>query len=538
MSDGEVAGLLELVAPNLGKPKSHTDAAYAHATEQARLAAICKSLKAEGHSWRGLAKFIRQSEGLTYSYVHLRSLVRKLAKGEGVFGFLSKKYLCGPPPLLTAREILEVLWLSTDNAWMNHKKLHDELKKRWQARGKKPRFVPKYHTIHALIGLMDESVEDLFVGRLKDYHEKHALVAPRYYPRVYHTWQLDEHVVKLLSTHETRKLPFQPRLIVALDCVSRVITGARLLVGKSTIEHNLALIYEAARFKDDPEEIIHGLPENLQTDNEVFFKNRSMQFSLRYLGVVPIYIGNDHPQENGRVERFFRTIESDFFAGFRSYVRRKCSQRQRRRDAVPFALLEKLLAEWVHAYNYEHIHSAHKRTPIEVYREHRQATAEPIPNNEELRKKFCLHDSLKVERQGITQDGVTYNAPVLTNLVGQYVNVLKPVLYEAPPAIAILRLETDQPQIVPRVEPSNGAQCAAIRAASRAQTQRLKDAKSLLKNATPALETSAPNWGDSQSVKAPEASAKPPTAKRTPKHSKPAPQPPPQPHVWDAAPIY
>lgn len=481
--DEEVQGLLGLVSSQFGRPSDYSAEQFSRALEQQRLARICQSLRKKRQSWRQIEAILRETETVTYSYVYLRDLVAKLEQGNGIWSFLSQKHRCGRPRLLTCREILEVLYLWTENTHRTCTQFCKDLKARWKLRGKKSRELPKYDAILSLVNSIQPGVVDVFQGRLEKYHSKYQLTAARFYPHVYHTWQFDEHHVKVVAKCSKTGRRFRPYLIGAIDCVSRLIPGAELLETKSTKERNLAAIYEAARPKDDPDDVIQGLPENIQYDNEAFFDNRSIHFTLGMLGIVPIHIKRNCPRENARIERFFRTIKNEFFSGFYSYVRRKCSRKQIYRDAICFDLLRKLFREWLYEYNYKRIHGAHDRLPIEVYLEQRNKIVNYDVIAEDIRPKFVSVIPRTVHHSGIHMpSGLTYNGEALAGLVGQEVHALEPLLYPEPSSIWIKLGDTDQPREVPRYEAADQAAGDAIRAAGRAQFNKIKAAKSTLKN--------------------------------------------------------
>lgn len=531
LPDDEVEALLGRVSSDFPKHTDYNAEQFEKAADQARIAKICQLLRAQDQSWRQIQKTLRASEPRAYSHVYLRSLVQKLDNGDGVWSFVSQKYKCGRPRRLTSRELLEVVWLWTQNSWKTRSKFYKELRVRWKLRGKRNKDLPTYDTINSLVNSIRPDVLDFFEGRLKHYHDKYTITAARYYPHVYHTWQLDEHRVKLIAKDPKTGRRFRPYLIGALDCLSRMIVGAELLDTKSTIKRNLNLIYEAARPKNDPDDIIQGLPENIQVDNEAFFDNRSLHYSLGYLGVVPIHIYKNCPQENGRIERFFRMIENEFFAGFYSFIRRKCSRHCLFRDAIPFDLLQKLFREWLHYYNYERIHTAHGRAPIEVYREQRKNIAKFEVTDEELRPKFCLVSPGTVHPSGIIQGGFKYQGPALAGLVGQKVHVLTPFLYDEPPSIAVKLGDTDKPRVVPRYRAPDTALGEVIRAAGRARLRTLNETKNTLKR----YSTPLPQWHSSFTRKTPLPSRQK-LRTTTAKVAKPAPPPAEFPRFTSASP--
>ena len=59
-----------------------------------------------------------------------------------------------------------------------------------------------------------------------------------------------------------------------------------------------------------------GLPRKLYVDNGPAFRSRHLEYVAASLGIALIHSKPYTPQGRGKIERFFKTVRSDFLTGF------------------------------------------------------------------------------------------------------------------------------------------------------------------------------------------------------------------------------
>ena len=119
-------------------------------------------------------------------------------------------------------------------------------------------------------------------------------------------WQCDVmHGPKLdIGGHRRRKT----YLIAFIDDHSRLITHAEFYLAES-----LSCFIQAF----EQALSIRGLPRKLYVDNGAAFRSKQLEFTCASLGIALIHAKPYTPQGKGKIERFFRTVRSQFLPCFK-----------------------------------------------------------------------------------------------------------------------------------------------------------------------------------------------------------------------------
>lgn len=97
-------------------------------------------------------------------------------------------------------------------------------------------------------------------------------------------------------------------LIAFIDDHSRLITHGRFYLAESLIYFNQA--FEQAL-------LVRGLPRKLYVDNGAAYRSKQLEFTCASLGIALIHAKPYTPQGKGKIERFFRTVRSQFLPCFK-----------------------------------------------------------------------------------------------------------------------------------------------------------------------------------------------------------------------------
>lgn len=130
-------------------------------------------------------------------------------------------------------------------------------------------------------------------------------------------------------------------LIAIIDCCDREIVGYRFsLRGRAQEAVDALGMAMANRFAQEP-----SLPGELEIihDNGSIFLAKRFMAETKFFGIQQRFIPPREPENNGMIERFFRTIKEE------------CVWQQNFED---FSQAEKAIVEWIKFYNAERIHSA------------------------------------------------------------------------------------------------------------------------------------------------------------------------------------
>jgi transposase InsO family protein len=119
-------------------------------------------------------------------------------------------------------------------------------------------------------------------------------------------WQSDVmHGPSVVAQNKTRKT----YLIAFIDDMSRLICHAQFYLSE-----NLNSYLDALR----QALLTRGLPRKLYVDNGPAFRSFHLHQITASLGIALIHAKPYQPQGKGKIERFFRTVRSDFLAGVRA----------------------------------------------------------------------------------------------------------------------------------------------------------------------------------------------------------------------------
>jgi len=185
-------------------------------------------------------------------------------------------------------------------------------------------------------------------------------------------------------------------LIAFLDDHSRLIVSGGFYLSENLISFMDA--FEKALGK-------RGLPRKLYVDNGAAYRSRQLEFTCASLAVALIHARPYKPQGKGKIERFFRTVRSDYLPGA---------------DISCLENLNTSFTTWLDETYHQRKHSATGMTPF--YRFTRNlACIRPAPRDLTNYFRRAVYRTVARDRT-VTLEGRLFEAPVL--LVGKRVLLL------------------------------------------------------------------------------------------------------------------
>lgn len=185
-------------------------------------------------------------------------------------------------------------------------------------------------------------------------------------------------------------------LIAILDDHSRLITHGQF--------------YWTERLKSYLDALEHallkrGLPRKLYVDNGPAFRSRQLEHVTASLGIALIHSKPYTPQGRGKIERFFRTVRTDFLTGF---------------TAKSLSELNEAFDLWLSQLYHQRKHSGTGQSPFERFTANMQCLRTAPAN---LKDYFRQTARRRVAKdRTITLNGRLYEAPVA--LIGRQVQLL------------------------------------------------------------------------------------------------------------------
>jgi hypothetical protein len=148
-----------------------------------------------------------------------------------------------------------------------------------------------------------------------------------------------------------------------------------------------------------------GLPRKLYLDNGPAFRSKHLEDITASLGIALIHSSPYKPQGRGKIERFFRTVRSQFLSGFTGKTLHD---------------LNEALDLWLNELYHQRKHTATNQSPFERFTAQMQCLrAAPKDLQDHFRKR--TRRTVAKDRT-ITLNGKLYEAPI--PLIGKQVLVL------------------------------------------------------------------------------------------------------------------
>jgi len=184
-------------------------------------------------------------------------------------------------------------------------------------------------------------------------------------------------------------------LIAFIDDYSRLVPYGEFYPSESLAFYLLALEQALST---------RGLPRKLYVDNGAAFRSHHLEQVTASLGIALIHARPYKPQGKGKIERFFRTVRSDFLSGFRGTTLRDLNQ--------AFEI-------WLREVYHQRKHSATGFPPFHRFAS-RMECLRPAPAN--LKDYFRQAARRRVAKdRTISLNGKLFEAPV--GLIGQQVTL-------------------------------------------------------------------------------------------------------------------
>jgi transposase InsO family protein len=203
-------------------------------------------------------------------------------------------------------------------------------------------------------------------------------------------WQSDVLHGPLVETGGKKRKSY---LIAFIDDYSRLVPYGEFYLGESLVFFLKALEQALAT---------RGLPRKLYVDNGSAFRSHHLEQVTASLGIALIHARPYKPQGKGKIERWFKTVRSDFLSGFRG---------------TTLAELNQSFDLWLREVYHQRKHSATGQTPFQRFTS-RLECLRPAPAN--LRDFFRQTARRRVAKdRTISLNGKLFEAPVA--LIGQQV---------------------------------------------------------------------------------------------------------------------
>lgn len=276
---------------------------------------------------------------------------------------------------------------------------------------------PSYYQVRKIIQEVPNQLKYLAHEGSKEYINKYDIVHIREAEFPNEIWQAD-HTLLDIYLYDSNEELRRPWLTIIMDDFSRTIAGYFIDFEAPNIIKTALTLRQAIWYKGRSDWPICGIPENFYTDRGSDFTSIHLEQVALDVKMNLIFSRIGMPRGRGKIERFFRTINTMLLEGLPGYSKTK--------EAKSF-LTEKefieIFEEWLFTVYHQRIHSSINEPPIQKWN---QASFLPnIPDS--LSQLDLLLLKIKKERKvhsdGIHVFGLRYMHTHLASFVSESVEI-------------------------------------------------------------------------------------------------------------------
>jgi putative transposase len=298
--------------------------------------------------------------------------------------------------------------------------LHELLEENCAAKGWKR---ISYSSLCRLVASLPEDLTTLMSDGRKVHFDLKALVglSSPYSPNS--CWQVDVCELPVWVLDTTTMVLFKPFIITFIDEATRVVVGWRLFRYEPNRADLLLTLRTAILGKHDPSFPFCGKPDGIQSDNGGIFESADYGDCLLRLNIIRHEIPNESPSANGKVERWFRTIQDGLIRRLDGFSDQVGGLAAARKSAVPWPVLPRVVSQYLVKYHSD-LHKGIKTSPWEAWND-RLADAKGLGVvYEDVIKATMVRHEVQVQRDGVhLDDGNIYSDPCLTGYVDETITV-------------------------------------------------------------------------------------------------------------------
>lgn len=278
---------------------------------------------------------------------------------------------------------------------------------------------PSYGSVRSIVGGINPAMATLAHEGAAAFRDKYELVHRHRADRPNATWQADHTQLDILILDANGK-EARPWLTTVLDDYSRVITGYMVMLGAPSALNTSLALRQAIWRKADPAWPVCGIPDVLHVDHGSDFTSLHLEQAAADLRIRLIYSGIARPQGRGKIERLFRTINTELLPELPGNLRNGKPVSPPR---LSLAELDVAIGGYIISTYNARRHRAIGISPIEAWRGDGWLPRMPETLAELDALLVMVAKPRTVHRDGIRFEGLRYSDPTLAAYVGEPVTI-------------------------------------------------------------------------------------------------------------------
>lgn len=280
---------------------------------------------------------------------------------------------------------------------------------------------PTYGQLCRGVGKLPADARELMVYGSRHLFEKWGIVQRKESSSPNELWQIDATQLSVWVLDMESGEQIQPWAIGIIDCCTRVVLGMHVTKTAPTTADLLLALRNAMLPKKDDRFPYFGVPRAIQADNGSIFKCDDYLDMLLRLGIERVQIANDCPSANGKVERFFRTVEDQFLRQLSTYTHQYRGLAAAKARPVPWPAIQRLTDRFLGDYHLRN-HRSLGKSPWEAWHDALHdahglglVSADVVDACKVRAEKTVARDGIEIS------PGRHLSAPELAGLIGEHV---------------------------------------------------------------------------------------------------------------------
>jgi putative transposase len=356
--------------------------------------------------------------------------LRQRYKEKGTSGLVDGRWLRKPEPTVLTAEVKSIIlawWFARPAA--GPKAIWKQVKAECQKRGLNP---PGEDAVRKYIKNLPESLKLVREGKIAVWDKQNRPVV-RIESTTYSNerWQYDHSRLNIWIRVKIdgRWVASEVYITVALDAQSRSIPGD-IISTKYPDAWSIALLLRKSILpKENPQWKNRGLPAIVQPDRGSDFMSHAIRSSLAYLSIIHDPDPPHYPDNKGKVERWFYTLDVGclrILPGHMNAIGKTQTAAQKHVSILlTLSQLKKEVERWIVDDYHQHIHSETGRKPCDLWEE---TVRLRMLETEELDSFLLKSDKIRTVRRFGVQFGEKggegwYWAPEIIGYVGTKVQI-------------------------------------------------------------------------------------------------------------------
>ncbi len=282
---------------------------------------------------------------------------------------------------------------------------------------------PTYAQLNRAVGKLPADARELLIYGSRHLFEKWGIVQRKESENPNDLWQIDATQLGVWNLDMESGKQIQPWAIGIIDACTRVTLGIHVTRHAPTTADVLLALRRAFLPKQDERFPFFGMPKGIQTDNGPIFKSGDCLDTFLRLGINVVETPKDCPSSNGKIERFFRTVEDQLLRQLSSYAHQHRGLAAAKANPIPWPMMQKLVDRFLYDYHLRN-HSSLGKSPWEAWHDGLDSAhglSLDVP---------AVIDACKIRiEETVSRDGIEIapgrhlSAPELAGLVGETVTL-------------------------------------------------------------------------------------------------------------------